>query len=278
MALAIVSSIMLFYYFRVINDSLTTLPVLFGVIAGLTGLAQWSFFQKRMELWWFAVNAAIGIGLGMLHKYLFENTGWGSEHLGILMAVWIVVNFVLGLILLSRTPEKSKKSSPILETGARQSIPLMLLSVSLVLAAVSNFVIKFELYDLIKTFLILYGAAAIPTAISFIVKKEVPRNFGFITLAVFLLLDGINVELFAYNENYPLYFFILNGITALVCAIYFVSQKETWKNFGFIMLSGYLIMTGLAGLASGRGDIVFTLLFIAGLFAIPAAGYFFLRE
>lgn len=154
----------------------------------------------------------------------------------------------------------------------------MLLSVSLVLAAVSNFVIKFELYDLIKTFLILYGAAAIPTAISFIVKKEVPRNFGFITLAVFLLLDGINVELFAYNENYPLYFFILNGITALVCAIYFVSQKETWKNFGFIMLSGYLIMTGLAGLASGRGDIVFTLLFIAGLFAIPAAGYFFLRE
>jgi hypothetical protein len=189
-----------------------------------------------------------------------------------------MVNFILGLVLLNRPQDKSRKSSPIIETGARQSIPLMFLSISLLLAAASNIVISLPVYELINTLLILYGFAAILTGISFILKNEIPRNFGFITLIIFLLLDGINCELIAFNSAYPQYFFGLNGITALASGIYFASQKETWKNLGFILLSGYLITTGLSSIFTYSTDLGSTFSIIATLFAIPTAVFFFLRK
>jgi hypothetical protein len=248
-------------------------------VAGVSSLIQWFFFRDRLGIWWVGVNAATGIGLGSLHKYLYSETGWGIGQQGILYAVWIIVNFVLGLILLRRAQEKSRDSSPIIETGARQNIFLALLSVSLVLGAISSIILVRELsYDLLRASWILYGTAAILTGISFIVKKEIPRNFGFITLAIFLLLDGINILRIAFNSDYPLYYFTLGGIFALVSGIFFISQKETWKNFGFIMSSGSLIMISAANMNVNSQDLNYTFLIISTLFAVPAAVFFFLRK
>jgi hypothetical protein len=276
--MAIVYSISLYYYYRAINDSGDALRILFGVATGLTSLVQWYLFRDRLELWWVAVNAVTGIGLGSLQKYLFETTGWGTEDLRILLAIWIVVNFVLGLILLRRIQEKSRDLSSIEETGTRQSIFLVLLSVSLVLGAISNVILVLGLYDLLNVSWILYGIAAVLTGIVIILIKEVPRNFGFIALAIFLLFDGVNVERLAFNSEYPLYYFTLSGIMALVSGVFWGFQRETWKNFGFIMLSGCLVMTGLAGLSVYNATVNHAFLVISSIFAVPAVVFFFLRK
>ena len=275
--LAIVSSLVLFYYHVRINDSGDVLRNLFGVAAGLTGLAQWSFFRDRLELWWVAVNAVTGFGLGAFHKYLYESTGWGTEDLRILLAVWVAVNFVLEPILM-RTQKQSSVSASIIETGARQNIFLLLLSASLVLASIANILLVLERYDYLNLFWILYGISAILTSLSFLLNRELPRNFGFITLALFLLFDGINVERLAFNSEYPLYYFTLNAIMALVSGSFFVFQKETWKNFGFSMLAGYLLLTGAASSMVYATELHHTLLVISAFFAVPAAVFFLLRK
>jgi hypothetical protein len=101
---------------------------------------------------------------------------------------------------------------------------------------------------------------------------------GFITLAVFMFFDGINVERLAFNSEYPLRYFELNGIAALVSGFYFVSHGATWKNFGFIMLAGYLISTGFAGITVDTSEQNRAFLIFSILFAIPAAVFFFLRK
>ncbi|MEO7838990.1 MAG: hypothetical protein ABIU06_06545, partial [Anaerolineales bacterium] len=41
---------------------------------------------------------------------------------------------------------------------------------------------------------------------------------------------------------------VLKGMMALAAGIFFATRRQTWKNFGFIMLSGFLITTALAGI------------------------------
>ncbi len=154
---------------------------------------------------------------------------------------------------------------------------LLLLSVALVLTATSNILLALEKYDPLHTIGILYGISAILVSISFLQKTEIPRNFGFIALALFSLFDGINVEQITFHSEYPLYYFTFSGILALVSGVFFISHRETWKNFGFIMLSGYLIMTGLFGLVVYT-DVALPVLVISSFFAIPAAIYFLLRK
>ena len=276
--LAIASSLVLFYYYTKINDSRDTLLILFGIAAGLTSLIQWFFFRNRLEFWWVPVNAVIGIGLGTLQESLFDHFDWGSEDVWNFLVIWVVVNFVLGMILLRRrTQEKSSESSSIVEIGARHNLFLLLLSVALVLTATSNILLALEKYNPLHTIGILYGISAILVSISFLQKTEIPRNFGFIALALFSLFDGINVEQITFHSEYPLYYFTFSGILALVSGVFFISHRETWKNFGFIMLSGYLIMTGLFGLVVYT-DVALPVLVISSFFAIPAAIYFLLRK
>ena len=106
-------------------------------------------------------------------------------------------------------------------------------------------------------------------------KKDIPRNVGFITLAVFMFFDGINVERLASNSEYPLRYFALNGIAALVSGFYFVSQGATWKNFGFIMLSGYLISTGFAGITVDTSELNRAFLTILHLLRHPCCSFLF---
>src|SRR3972149_2098496 len=167
-----------------------------------------------------------------------------------------------------------------IETGARHNILLVLFSIYLVLAGLFSLIFVFDETGSLKDATsILYGIASILAGVSFILIKELPRNFGFITLAIFLLLDGINVERIAINNSdYPLYYFTLIGIIALVSGVFFGFQRGTWKNFGFIMLSGYPITTGAAGMCVYDTTINHAFLLISVIFSLPAAVSFFLRR
>ena len=255
----------------------STLVLLFTALTGLSSLIQWSLFRNRLTGRWIAENIAAGAALGLLHNFVKSLGLWWEQHLGIVLVVWLVGNYVLGLFRMGKIQESSKNSSSIIEAGARQNIFLLLLSISLVLASIANILLVLEQHDFLNIFWILYGISAILVSLSVMLKKDIPRNVGFITLAIFMFFDGVNVERLAANSEYSLDYFALNGITALVSGFYFVSQGATWKNFGFIMLSGYLILIGVAGITveteQNRTFLMFSI-----LFAIPAAVSFFLRK
>src|SRR5688572_9361721 len=253
------------------------LVLLFAALTGLSSLIQWSLFRNRLAGRWVAENIAAGVALGVLHNFMKSRDLWFEGHLGIVLVLWLVGNYVLGLFRIGKIQESSKDSSSVIEAGARQNIFLLLLSISLVHASIANTLLVLELYNLLNTFWVLYGISAILVSLSIMLKKDIPRNFGFITLAVFMFFDGVNVERLAANSEYPLDYFALNGITALVSGFYFVSQGATWKNFGFIMLSGFLISIGVAGITV-ETEQNHTFLIFSILFAIPAAVYFFLRK
>lgn len=231
-----------------------------------------------------------GIVFGLLHNVLFNN-GWHKEYLGIWLAFWVIGNFVLGAILMRKAQEKSKDFSATLpikpvtkfiETGARQNIFLMLFSIYLVLAAFFGFIFVFyEDVLLIDAASILYGIASILAGVSFILKEETPRNFGFITLVSFLLLEGIAASLDVFiPDDYPPVLLTLLGMISLASGIFFVSRREIWKNPGFMLVSGYLISISLAFFLTNLADLTVakTFVIIAAVFAVLAAVVFFLRK
>ncbi len=276
--LAVVSAILVIYYNRMINDSTEISRALSGLAAGLTGLVQWSIFRSRLDFWWVPANLVTGFGLGAFNKYLYENTGWGVEDLLLLLAVWIVFNAVLGPRLMRGTHTDSKGLSLLLESGTRPNAIRLLLIASLVVGSIANALIALDMYDYIVPFWILYGVTAILFGITLLSNREIPKNFGFITLALFMLFDGFNVERLAFDSEYPLYFFTLNGIFALLAGTYWAFQKETWKSFPLIMLCGGLIVIGAAGFFVYEEEINTAMLAISVLFSVPAAVALALRK
>jgi len=254
------------------------LVLLFAALTGLSSLIQWSLFRNRLAGRWIAENIAAGVALGLLHNYVKSRGLWYEGHLGIVLVLWLVGNYVLGLFRIGKIQESSKNSSSVIEAGARQNIFLLLLSISLVLASIASILLVLEQHNFLNPFWVLYGISAILVSISIMLKKDIPRNVGFITLAVFMFFDGANVLRLAFNSEYPLRYFALNGIASLVSGFYFVSHGATWKNFGFIMLAGYLISTGFAGITVDTSEQFRAFLIISVLFSIPAAVSFFLRK
>ncbi|NOT06041.1 MAG: hypothetical protein HOP27_15720 [Anaerolineales bacterium] len=276
--LAVVSSILVFYYHRTINESLESLRILFGVATGLTGLVQWSAFRSRLGWWWVAANMVTGLGLGLFHKYLYENTGWGTESLLFLLAAWVIVNAVLGPVLMRETPQRSRGLSAIMESGRGQDILRLYFMISLIFASIANVLLVLEDYEFLNIFWTLYGISAILVSLSIVMNRELPRDFGFITLALFLFFDGFNVVRLAFNPEYSRYYFTLNGILAMVSGVFWISQKETWRNIGFIALSAYLIVTGASGLVVYDSEANSIVLTISILFSVPAAIFIVMRK
>jgi len=275
--LAVVFSSLLYIYNISMDDS-SLMLVPFGMIAGVASLMQWLVFQNRLAIWWVGANAVTGLFLGWQNNYLYNNSSWGLEHLGILLGIWIIGNFALGLVRVGKIRESSMNLAPFVESGARRNIFLTLLSPALVLAAAANFSLALGFSGLLKVFWILYGVTAILTGIAFVLKKETPRTIGFIALAVFLLLDGINVFILAFDPEYPLYFFALNALTALVSGIFFISRRETWKHMGFVLLSGFLLSTAVAGINVYTSAVNTTFLVISAVIALPAAIFLFTEK
>jgi hypothetical protein len=148
----------------------------------------------------------------------------------------------------------------------------------MVIASIINILLALQLYDSVGVLWTLYAISAILVSISFLLKGIVPRNFGFITLAIFLFFDAINVARIAFDANPQPHHFALNAILALASGIFFASQRETWKNVGFILLSGYLIANGASSIVLYDTDVDRVLFLLSALCATPAAIFFFLRK
>ena len=275
--LAVASCAALFIYYGNNGDEVENLRTWFTLLTVVTSLVQWLLFRERLELWWVPVNGIAGIGLGSVHKYLYESTGWGYEDVLFLMAAWIIANIFIGLVYI-RADAGSRARSPLPAGGARQNLFLLVLSVSIILAALSNVLLALERWDPLHYAWILYGISAILASLSFLFQKDISRNFGFITLAVFLLFDGVNVVRLAFNEDYPLYYFTANAILALASAVFFLFQKETRNHAGFLLLSGYLLTNGSSNLVLYDVTTDKFLYFLSALFAIPAALFFLIRR
>ena len=275
------------------NGIFKPVPILFGVSAGLVSLTQWFLYQKELGRWWIPANVAAGIVMGLIFDFLSGNYDWWNKDA--LVILLVIGNLLLGSILMRNVPEESADSPPAPlspnliieynERGVRQSGFSGLLSIYLGLAAVLSFLavcyqtgfLNISVSDsLIETSLILYGITGIVFGISSIRKKEIRTNFGFITLAAFAFLDGINSEIYVFQGYSPLDLYPLLGFISLVSGIYFISQRDVWKNksIGFLGLAGYLIAVS----AAYFGILYHAFLIIAAIFALTAAIFFLLRK
>jgi hypothetical protein len=126
--------------------------------------------------------------------------------------------------------------------------------------------------------LILYGIAAILAGASLVLKKEAWRNFGFVSLAIFLFLDGVTTLVYFFNSEYPTYLIRLSVIFSLGSGFYFLFWRQVLKNTGFLMLAGYLISVSVAYFFLADAPLFKTFLVISTIFALPAAVLFFVRK
>jgi len=262
----------------------TSILMLFAILAGLAGGIQWFVFRNRLESWWITANVAAGITLGLLHNFLNEYFEWWIKD--DLFTAWLIGNFVVGSVLIWKAQEKSdgfsstfpeRPATELIETSARQNIFFIFLSTSLVLFALLVFSAVLGLTGAADIFKVLHGIANILVGISFFLKKKVPRNFGFIALALFSLLFGIMVELDSFTSSMQQSWFSLPALLSLLAGIFFASQKETRQDFAFLTLSGYLISLSAALITVDYSAIDGIFSLISALFGLAAA-FFFLRK
>lgn len=281
---AIIPAIMfstMFYFYNLPADIDAVLFVgLFMAVTGLSSAIQWFAFREKLKYAWIAGNLVAGMALGLFHIYLYnEISEWWGVHLSLLLALWCVGNFLLGLPLIRDARSGPPQLFPTSESGARRNPFIILLSVSLLIGVMCNVLLVWDLsYETLRVTWALYGAAAILTGLSFFLRRDVPRNIGFITLALFLTIDGVNVALLASDSEFPLYYFALNAMVGLVPGIFFALQKATWKNLGLILLTGYILSNSIAGLLVYNSDRSSIFLIVSSVFAIPAAVIFLARK
>jgi len=266
----------IFFFYNLPTDLTTpTFVGLFMAVTGSSSAIQWFAFREKLKYSWIAGNLAAGLGLGVFHIYLYAQTSeWWGAHLSLLLALWVLGDFVFGSMLITGAQQDA---GSLTDTGAQHNF-IHLLAISLIVSSLSSLTIVLYLDNFIKILLTLYGILAIITGIFFFLKKDVARTFGFSVLAVNLVLDGINVERFLYDSSFQNYFFSINGLIAITAGILFASQKETRRNFGLIMLSIYLFLTGLSGVTTYQSDVSLNFLAVSILFSVPAAIFFLVRR
>jgi hypothetical protein len=259
--------------------------ILFSIVAGSLSFVQWFIFRDRLQDWWITANAATAIVLGLFHRSLYyADVGWEHVHLRIPLVVWLISNFVLGPILMQRTQKKSsdfsspvasKPTTKLAETGTRQNIFFISLSLSLILFFLVIFSTVFSLTSAQDIFTILLGIANILVSLAFLARKEIPRNFGFISLAFSSFLYGIFIEINYSIPDFSLSLFSIPAFISLSSGLFFITQAETRKDFKFIALSGFLISVGVAQIAQDISAIYNSFSIISALFALVAAIFFF---
>ena len=259
--------------------------MLFGIVAGILSSIQWFSFRNRLADWWIPVNAAAGVIFGLLHRYLFlAISDWHHEQLVIILAIWLIGNLALGPVLMQKAQAKSKDiSSPLsdvpvtkaIETSAQPNMFFISLSLSLILYFLLIFSIELSLTGAKDIFTILFGIAAIFVSIAYLVRKEIPRNFGFIALAFSSFLFGIFIEFNQFTSDFPISLYSIPALLSISSGLFFMTQKETRKDFKFIMLSGFLILVSIAQIAGDISSINNTFSVIAALFALVTAIFFF---
>ena len=278
------------------NDIVKSVPIRFAILALLLSVVQWRVFENQLGRWWIAANVMAGSFLGGLTVFINEITNYNLWLKEPLFAFWVIGNLVLGPILIKRTQKKAPSGTSLnsiatiqfMATGARQNIFFMVLSIYLILAALLSLNIVLDERDILSgpdslkdAIFMLYGIAGVFVGVSLISRKEIPRNFGFITLGAFAFLDGIGTALYTFIYYESKEFMFLLGTISLSSGLFFISQREIWgrRNIAFILLSGYLIAAAVARfIRPDSWDLAHLFLIVSALFAVPAAVSFFLRK
>lgn len=261
----------------------------FGTLAALIGLVQWWSLRSRLGTWWIAANAITGAFLGALHFQLYQTTDWGHEDLLILQGIWLLSNSVLGLLLVRGAEQKPAniplEPSALVETGPRQNPFVLMLSIFLVFYAFlawidasrdSGFMSIAD--SLFYAFWIGKGIASILLGLSFFLTKDIPRNLGFVSLFLFAVLSGIFGALLMVNSEFPLHFFGVSGMMALIAAIFFAFQRDTWSRIRYILLLVYLILVGMVYLGIDDYYGGYTYYVLSGIAAFITAIFFFVHR
>jgi uncharacterized caspase-like protein len=278
-ALGVILCIPIVYYHTSVNQSLPNLALLCSAAAAVTALAQWFLFRDRLEFWWVPVNAVIGLGLGGLHSNLYShsNWDWGYEDVRTLLIIWSIINLLLGLVLIRfRKPKADLSLFP--ATGKPRNWFFLLLSISLIIGNLGSVIFVSQQSEVAHILWVLYGIIAILAGLSFW-RSGMPRNFGWITLALFLLIDGINTGMLGIKpDHYPLYYFSIGGVLAWTSGMFFAFHRETWKNIALLLLTGYLVAVGAANIAAYDDSLSPVLLIASVFFGILAAGLLFAQK
>lgn len=249
--------------------------VLFSVTAAVTAFAQWFLLRHQLETWWVPVNGFAGLGLGAVHAVLYQNTSWGYESLWMLLIVWSVLNTVISLVFV-RSSQMAKNESIV--PPASRTWPMLLFCGSLIVGCLASLVFVWSGHDEARYLWVPYGILAIFAGIAFWRRRPV-RNFGWTTLALFLLIDGINTALLGIAPyDFPLYFFAFGGVLAWASGMFFAFHQETWRTLRLILLTGYLLAVGLANFVAYDTSVTSVVLIISALFGIPAAIAFLLQR
>jgi uncharacterized caspase-like protein len=264
------------------NEIFKSLPVLIGTFVGLVSFVQRSMSQDRLGSWWIAANTATGLTLGVLNDLINNYSGWwGKDYF---LVLWVIGNLILGSILIrkARGPVSLPSTIETLQRGARQPGLLMLISIYLGLGGLVIFTYFsyqtgfLSISDsLLKGPLLLYAIAGVAVSVTFVRSRDMRRNFGFITFAVFALLQAINAGLYFFFGDYPFNIFdALIGILALTSGVFFISQKDIWanKHAGLITMAVHLIAFGFAIFELQDPPVAFAILSI--LFALASAIFF----
>ncbi|HEX5941882.1 MAG TPA: caspase family protein [Anaerolineales bacterium] len=249
--------------------------VLFGVTAAVTAFAQWFLLRHQLEIWWVPVNGFTGLGLGAVHVALYQHTYWGYKSLWMLLIVWSVLNTVISLVFV-RSSQIAKNESIV--PPASRTWPMLLFCGSLIVGSLASLVFVWSGKDDAKYLWVPYGILAIFAGIAFW-RTRPARNFGWTTLALFLLIDGINTALLGIAPyDFPLYFFAFGGVLAWASGMFFAFHQETWRTLRLILLTGYLLAVGLANFVAYDTSVSSVVLIISALFGIPAAIAFLLQR
>jgi uncharacterized caspase-like protein len=273
--LAILASAQFYsYHISVEGASAAVLAVLFAMIAGASSLLQRFLVPNRFTMWWVVGNLGAAIVLGLLQKFLFDRYDWWErEDLGLLLLFWGMANFIGGLIYVQNGREDPQNISPVvkfktnanrMDIETRENIFFVSLSLSILLFSLMVFSDRFGLTGTADILMVLLGIANVLVCALFFLKNDMPRNIGFIALAISSLLFGIFIELELFTSSFKLSLYTIPALLSLLSGIFFATQKEMQRDLRFLLLSAFLILLGISHI--GRDTSV-----IYGIFSIPTA-------
>jgi hypothetical protein len=281
MAVGLLLIVVLNQYYSNTSPSSDTAALLFAAVAGVTGLVQWLLLRGPLEVWWVAVNAATALGLGGLHVNLYQhaNGNWAYADFWVVLLIWMLLNIGISLVLL-RSYQAGKRTSIVPPAEAYRTWFMLLFPISLILGNLASLVLAWIDAEYAKYVWVAYGVLAILASLSFWRQRAI-WNFGWIVLALFLLVDGVFTGLLGLSprpEIYPFYWFSIGGTLAWAAGMFFAFHLETWKTLQLVLLTGYLLVVGLANLTVYEGSSNLTVLAVSALFGIAAAVVFLLQR
>jgi hypothetical protein len=126
---------------------------------------------------------------------------------------------------------------------------------------------------------LLGGIASLVAAVSFVIKKEMPRTLGLMALAAFLFVTGLNDVLAWLGVGFAQFLVPVAGILGMIAGIAFLFQRNISRNTGFLWLAGSLISLSLAFGSINWDETVFqAFLFIGAICSLPAVWLFLRRK